>query len=364
MLHEFIAANRHDILRRCQAKAATRFGAAPVTHTDVDQGVPLFLNQLIDALRPGQISSSDIDRSALQHGRDRLRQGFTVSQLVHDYGDVCQAVTDLAVDRHARISLEDFRTLNRCLDDAIAGAVSEYGRARNDSTLEQEQERGSERLGFLAHEVRNLLNTALLAFEVLKTGTMGVGGSTGAVLHRSLKGLETLITRSLAEVSFMQGVQRPEQFLVSAFIDELAPAATLEARARGVELLVPTVDDSVVIDADRQVLTAVVGNLLQNGFKFTRPGSTVILRVEASADRVLIEVQDECGGLPDGNVHDMFRPFEQYGVDRTGVGLGLAFSRWGVEANGGRLYVSDLPDKGCVFTVDLPRLPVFARVTA
>jgi signal transduction histidine kinase len=73
---------------------------------------------------------------------------------------------------------------------------------------------------------------------------------------------------------------------------------------------------------------------------------------------VLIEIQDECGGLPSGKVNELFRPFEQRGGDRTG--LGLAFSRWGVEANNGRIYARSLPETGCVFTVDLPRVPVHA----
>jgi signal transduction histidine kinase len=118
----------------------------------------------------------------------------------------------------------------------------------------------------------------------------------------------------------------------------------------------------VAIEADRQILIAVIGNLLQNAFKFTRPGTTVTLRVGADADRVLIEVQDECGGLPGGDENDLFQPFEQRSIDRTGLGLGLAFSRWAVEANHGRIYARDLPDEGCVFTVDLPRLPVLAIV--
>ena len=171
-------------------------------------------------------------------------------------------------------------------------------------------------------------------------------------------GLRALIGRSLAEVRLTQGVQNREPFLVSEFIDELAPAATLEANARGITLTVMPVEDGVAIEADRQVLAAVVGNLLQNAFKFTRPRTTVTLRVGASAERVLIEIQDECGGLPGGNVNELFRPFEQRSADRTGLGLGLAFSRWGVEANHGRIYARNLPDKGCVFTVDLPRLPV------
>ena len=114
----------------------------------------------------------------------------------------------------------------------------------------------------------------------------------------------------------------------------------------------------MAIEADQQSLAAVVGNLLQNAFKFTRAHSTVTLSVGASADRVLIEVQDECGGLPgaeDGK--ELFPSFEQRGADRTGLGIGLAFCRWGAEANGGRLYARNLPDQGCVFTVDLPRSP-------
>jgi signal transduction histidine kinase len=206
--------------------------------------------------------------------------------------------------------------------------------------------------------LRNVLNTAIMAFEVLKTGNVGVAGSTGSVLHRSLMGARALVGRSLAEVRLTQGIQNRDKFLVSEFIQELAPAATLEAGARGIGLTVIPVEEGVAIEADRQVLAAVVGNLLQNAFKFTRPRTTVTLSVGASAERVLIEIQDECGGLPGGNVNELFRPFEQRGADRTGLGLGLAFSRWGVEANNGRIYARNLPNKGCVFTLDLPRLPV------
>jgi signal transduction histidine kinase len=159
-------------------------------------------------------------------------------------------------------------------------------------------------------------------------------------------------------VRLTQGIQNREQLLVAGFIDEIASASTLDANARGVRLVVTRVDDALAITADRQVLAAVVGNLLQNAFKFTRPRTTVTLRVGASAERVLIEIQDECGGLPSGDVNELFRPFEQRSADRSGMGLGLAFSRWGAEANDGRIYARNLPGRGCVFTVDLPRVPV------
>jgi signal transduction histidine kinase len=273
---------------------------------------------------------------------------------------VCQAITELAMELKAGIGAEDFGTLNRCLDDAIAAAVTEYGRERNQSGIDSESARGSERLGFFAHELRNLMNTAIMAFEVLKTGDVGVAGSTGIVLRRSLMASHALITNSLAEVRLTRGVQNRERFLVASFIEETASAWTLDGNAHGVRLTVKPVEDAVAIEADRQTLGAVVGNLLQNAFKFTKPRTNVTLRVVASAERVVIEVEDECGGLVGEDVDALFRPFEQRGVDRTGVGLGLAFSRWGAEANDGRISARNLPDKGCVFAVDLPRLPVSA----
>ena len=354
MLQEFIEINRQEIITRCRAKVTARSFPVP-TAAEIDHGVPMFLDQLVIALRDPTLANLDISRSAIQNGHDLLSQGYTVSQVVHNYGDVCQAITELALETEAPISTDDFRMLNRCLDDAIAGAVTEYGRERNKTTVDVETLRGTERLGYFAHELGNLINTGIIAFEILKSGDVGVSGSTGAVLQRSLLGLRALVSRSLAEIRLTEGVQKRERLLVAEMIDDLAPSAMLEATSRGLKFMVAAVEPGVLIVADKQVIASVVVNLLQNAFKFTRKNSTVTLRVGASADRVLIEVQDECGGLPGGNTNDLFRPFEQRGADRTGVGLGLAFCRWAVEANDGRIYARSIPDTGCVFTVDLPR---------
>lgn len=354
MLQEFIEVNREEIICRCRAKVTARSFPAP-TAAEIDHGVPMFLDQLVISLRDPTLKNLDISRSAIQHGHDLLLQGYTVSQVVHNYGDVCQAITELALETAAPISTDDFRMLNRCLDDAIAGAVTEYGRERNQSTLDVEVSRESERLGYFAHELGNLINTGIIAFEILKSGNVGVSGSTGAVLHRSLIGLRALVSRSLAEIRLTEGVQNRERLLVAELIDHLAPSATIDASSRGITFTVTAVEPGVLIVADKQVLASVVVNLLQNAFKFTRKGSTVTLSIVADADRVLIEVQDECGGLPGGNANDLFRPFEQRGSDRTGVGLGLAFCRWAVEANEGRISARSIADVGCVFTVDLPR---------
>jgi hypothetical protein len=95
----------------------------------------VFLTQLVEALdaaptadvaseAPDIAATRGIHRSAGLHGHDLLREGFTVAQVVHGYGDVCQVVTELAGEKHAPISSEDFQAFNGCLDDAIAGAVT------------------------------------------------------------------------------------------------------------------------------------------------------------------------------------------------------------------------------------------------
>ena len=358
MLHEFISTNRAEIIARCRAKVAAR-SIPPPSDAEIEHGVPLFLDQLVEALRSGR-AAPDIETTASLHGLDLLAQGFSVSQVVHDYGDVCQTITALAGETAAPINADDFRTLNRCLDEAIAAAVTTYaGESQQRASLRQHEasQRSNERVGFLVHELRNLVNTAIVAFEVLKTGNVGVSGSTGAVLQRSLIGLRDLIAHSLDEVRAGKGSTHRERIVVADFIRDVASVARLAAETRGITLAVPPVDADIAVDGDQQILTAVLGNLLQNAMKFTHPKSVVTLRAKASADRVLFEVEDECGGLPGGGDGQQVAPtFEQRGADRSGLGIGLAFSRWGAEVNGGRLYARNLPGAGCIFTLDLPRV--------
>jgi hypothetical protein len=179
-LYEFIGEHRDELIGRCRAKVKKRTSPPP-TEAEIDHGVPLFLNQLREELREGPSKSHAISNSAREHGRDLLLKGFSISQVVHDYGDVCQSITDLAVELGAPISTDDFRTLNRCLDDAIACAVTEFS---DDEKVTREG---------ASHEVQTLLNTAITAFEVLRTGNVGVGGSTGGLVHRSLKAMRVAL---------------------------------------------------------------------------------------------------------------------------------------------------------------------------
>jgi hypothetical protein len=183
VLHQFIVAHHAEIIRRCRASGALR-SPATVDGED-DRRVSLFLDQVAVVLRGDLRASPEMARLATAHGHDRVWRGLSAARIVHDYGDVRQAIADLAVHTGAAISAVDGRVLDDCVYLAIA------------------------------------------------------------------------------------------------------------------------------VKADRQVLGAVVSNLLQNAFKST---------------------------------------------DRTGLGLGLAFSRRGAEANHGRLTARNLPGKGCAFTLDLPRI--------
>jgi signal transduction histidine kinase len=360
MLQHFLAAHREAIVRRCWGKVADRTAQTPAGEW-IEDGVPRFLDQLERALQGGAVCGGEAH--AVDHGRELQAQGFGVSELVHRYGDVCLAITELAAEFQVPIDLEEFRLLNRCLDEAIADAVTQFARRQNQALVDAEKARGTEQAGFLAHEMRNLLNTASMAFDVLRTGKAGIAGSTGAILQRSLAAARTLTNRSLAEIRLARGAQQPERFGASAFIDELAATATLEGNARGIGLRVIPLEAEVFIEADRQLLAAVAMNLLQNAFKFTKPASTVVLRVRSTGDSLLLDIEDECGGLAIDSMDDLFRPFEQRGADRTGLGLGLAFSLRAVEANHGRIHVRNVPGKGCVFTVSLPRasIPAVAK---
>jgi hypothetical protein len=143
MLHEFLTLNRTNLLARCDARVGQRHKPAP-SHVEIKHGMPLFLDRLITMLqveehaaepmsygansratKPRQ-AGTEMGVSATRHGRELMQGGYTVEQVVRDYGDLCQEITGLAMERDVPIRVEEFRTLNRCLDDGIADAVTEF----------------------------------------------------------------------------------------------------------------------------------------------------------------------------------------------------------------------------------------------
>ena len=373
MMYEFLTANRDDLISRCKEKVAKR-PTRLATDAQLANGVPLFLHQLTRTLEAEEADDagaslrisgasggdvhvqSELGVSASAHGQQLLSLGYTVDQVVHDYGDLCQAITDLAVERDAPFTSHEFRTLNRCLDNAIADAVTEFSFQRELSLERKNSAEMNERLGFLVHELRNALGTATLAVSAMELGALSVVGATGAVLKRSLAAATHLVDNALAEVR--AGVDAPElppTFSVASFILDAKSSADLLASAKGCRLTVKAVDPLLNLAGNRELLLSALANLLSNAFKFTQPHSEVTLSARAMGDRVLIDVADHCGGLPGSDTERMFTPFSQRSADKSGLGLGLSIARQSVEADAGRLTVRDLPGTGCVFTISLPR---------
>src|SRR6185436_3073908 len=108
------------------------------------------------------------------------------------------------------------------------------------------------------HELRNLMQTAIMAFEVVKSGNVGIAGTTGTVLNRSLLAARDLLTIELATIKVTEGTPRRERLCVSGFIEEIAAAGMLGARSAGVTLTVVPVATAIEVEVDRQVLAAVV----------------------------------------------------------------------------------------------------------
>jgi len=353
MLHEFIAANRDAIISRTRERVGSRQWPSVSTH-EIEHGVPLFLTQLSETLRleatETPFPTGAIGRTAARHGEELLDVGFTVSQVVHDYGDICQTITELALEQEAPISVEEFHTLNRCLDTAIAEAVTEHARI----TAETRSADEVERLGHAAHELRDILDTALLAFHMLKRGAVAINGSTGAVLGRSLMSLRDVIDCTLSEVRLAAGQQRRERLQVMTFLDELAATGVLHSKYRHIQFTVEPIDSDLAIHGDPQLLTSAVMNLLHNAFKCTPSGGRVVLRARAEGQRLLVEIEDECGGIPESK-GDLFQPFgDRRGTDRSGLGLGLSIARKAMRAHGGDINIRNMPGKGCIFMIELP----------
>jgi signal transduction histidine kinase len=372
VLHDFLKANRAVLIDQCRALVADRSSDAGSRNDVLPHGIPMFLDQLIETLtieqasepRPDHVAPgsprtaiSEIESIAALHGRDLLAAGFTLEQVVRDYGNVCQAVTKLAFDTGAPIQVDEFRTFNRCLDNAIAGAVTEYAYRQSAATSEDGFVAVNSRMGPLAHELRNYLHIATYAIKAIKAGNVGMSGTTGAVLDRSLIGMRNLIDRSLAEVRVTAGLPpRLKAVRLGEFLGEVAAASSLDPLARECRFTVTPTDGEIEVEADPEMLAAAVGNLLQNAFKFTKRRSEVHLHAQAAGGRVLIEVEDHCGGLPPGIPEKLLVPFVQGGQDRSGLGLGLDICRRSVEANKGVLRVRDRPGYGCIFTIDLPMI--------
>ncbi len=214
MLHEFLTLNRVELIGRCRQKIAKRFAPSEVPSPSA-HGVPLLLEQITSILvrqqrmhgrngaGPESLSATtDIGRAATLHGTELLTQSYSIDQVVRDYGDLCQAVTELAVEKKAAISAEEFRTLNGCLDNAIADAATSFGSARQNDIDNQAQTLHA-RLNHFTAEHRRLVEVAVQSFDAMQSGSVGLNGATANLLRHALNELKSPAQRTLPEIHLL-----------------------------------------------------------------------------------------------------------------------------------------------------------------
>lgn len=363
MLSEFLLERKTEITQLCRDKVLAASESKPSSAL-LDEGLPIFYDELVEVLSRTKSSSSDLDddgviensvrwNGAIAHGKESSRLGYTISQVVHAYGAVCQSITEFAQTSNFKIAPREFQVLNLALDYAIAESVTEFEKAQKANVKRDEVER----LGSLMHELGNSLSAAAIAQTMMRKGHVGSAGSTSKVLSKALDNMRHLIDSSLAGIRLRgNGVAEPSPMRLIDVVSEVEATALVLKKSKKVNLKFD-VDPEIRLTADRHLLFSAISNLVSNGMKFTKKNGNVSLRAKELNGRILVEVEDECGGLPEGNTEDLFTPFTQSGKDKTGMGLGLSLSRQAIEANQGKLTARDIPGKGCVFLIDLPKTP-------
>lgn len=362
MLYEFLIKERNQIIALCQENILLIINSKSSSEK-IEKEVSIFYDELVEILRVDSIRpvrKSVIDNihtlSANRRGKESLKLGYSISQVVHSYGAICQAITQyLETNKDTPTSAREFNRLNLCLDSAIAEAVSEFSRVQRENATQDE----AQRLGFLAHELRNALSHATIAYRMIKSGRVGSGGETAQLLEDSHTKMRDIIDRSLAEVR-LQGdphVHYKKYGLID-LISEVEITTSYEASAKLIHVYIDS-DPMLEIFVDRHLIMSALSNLVQNAIKFTKPSGNVWIRGKKIDERILIEIEDSCGGLPLGMAEELFLPFNQQGADRSGLGLGLTISRRAVTLNNGKLQVRNIPGQGCVFSIDLPAVEQF-----
>ena len=380
MLHEFLKNHKREVLAACAAKSA-ELGGMRISSDEMNTGLPVFFGQLLIELErnPSEPDESAVDRPAMvraadasdepaiaraagrpfeaevalaagNYGSEMQKRGFTLSHVVHAYGSMCQAITELVIGKNEPIAPVEFKKLNRCLDVAIAGAVTTF-QARHVSL---DNSREVQHLGFLAHELRNALTTVIVSLRLIKNGVVGFGGSTGQVLDRGLKHIQELIDRSLTEVRLRVDpkVHTEPAFLLQ-LVDQIAVTAEVEAEAKKQRLEI-RIDPAIVVEADPYLLYSALSNIIQNAIKYTNVGGLIQVRGTVDGDQAVIEIEDRCGGLRSASPNDLFKPYEQQHTNREGIGLGLTIAHRAITLNRGTIEVENFPGRGCLFRIKLP----------
>lgn len=143
-----------------------------------------------------------------------------------------------------------------------------------------------------------------------------------------------------------------QAFSLKGFLSMTLERARLGLKDKEVEVVENLAADPSV-KADRDKLTLAFTNLINNAFDAVNPGGTVTLSIrEIPPAAVAVQIANTGSYISDEERAKIFEPF--YTTKTKGVGLGLAIAQRAISAHGGEIKVESSPDKGTVFTVELP----------
>ncbi len=348
-LAELLATRRDDVLKRWEGAVRGSLHPEAMRQLELVDQLPAFLDEITEALRDRE--STEGSRIAADHGVQRLGLGFSLDAVVREYGALRDAILAVAKVEQLTVRESEQNLLSDCIITGIAEAVSEYQRQR-DAELQRHM---NEHFAFIAHELRNPLGSALAAIGMLeRNGQLNKSDRFAQVLNRSLQRMHSLIDSTLRSAQLATGIHLVrEPVTLTALLEDMEMATAASAEQRDITLTFH-VENDVTVSVDLRLVTSALSNLVRNAVKFSHDGGAVEVRARGSAERVVIEVEDTCGGLPPGAVQELFAPFAQLGTDRSGFGLGLAIAKQAADAHLGVIRVQDLPGKGCIFVLELP----------
>lgn len=351
-LSALMVARRAEILDRWMKRIAREHTDKELTRGELWDHLPHFFDAMLMALSADEEPSTAMPASAASsaHGSQRLRVGFDLSEVIREYEILTECILDEVEAIGGSISTRHFRRVLRLLNAGRLEAVSAYV-DRRDAEIARAH---SQHVGFVAHELRNPLMNAFIAATVLRKTARSEDEWTLSLLTRNLVALRELTDQVLTADRLAGRLQLTREPLELRTVLEQALTETrLAAEQRQIEFVV-NLPDALPFSGDRRLLCSAIGNVLGNAVKFTPEGGKITVQAKQHNGRIGIEIEDSCGGLPEGNAKELFEPFVQRSDNRTGFGLGLAIVKQAIEAHGGVVSVRDLPGKGCVFSLELP----------
>lgn len=349
-----LASQRKEILERWMQRISREHDEKGLSRAELRDHLPTFFDQVISALAV-QDSHSDQEASSggpacAAHGTQRLRVGFDLIEVVREYEILSECILEEVEAVGGTVSISAFRHLQRLVNAGRAEAISAYVERRDEEAARAH----AQHIAFVAHELRNPLAPSIMALSALRKNARPEDEWALSLLMRNLTSLRDLIDQVLIADRLDGRVQlKREAVDLRLFIDEAVTAASPAAKQRQLSIVVEAAP-TLPFFGDARVLRSAIVNLLGNAVKFTQEGQMITVRATHRESTVAIEIEDRCGGLPEGNPQDLFRPYLQRGENQSGFGLGLAIVQQGITAHGGRVSVVNLPGKGCVFSLVLP----------